>query len=548
MPPSLQQEMAQRIQSGLARKSITEPSRWACKYRYMGHPYPGVWTFEHHPWLKEMHDSKAEISVGQKSAQMGFTEWALNVCFHFIDIKRMDVLYVLPNTRPDAADFSSGRFDKALELSGHLQEMFSDVQNVGHKRAGPTNLYIRGSNARSGLKSIPVSLLILDELDEMTQENIPLATERLMGQLVRHQLLLSTPTIPDYGINFHYNDSTQEHFYFPCPSCSRQIELRFPDSIVITGESTTDDSLADTHLICYECKARLPHEDKKAYLGKGKWVANHRGRVARGFHVNQLYSMNLHPSVIAKAFLQGQKDASAEQEFHNSKLGMPHIVAGARVTEPMINQCIGTYRKLDFNRAGVITMGVDVGRVLHVEIDAWHNLDVYSGHDYNTYARPQVLTHLEVENFEDLDRLMFDFGVHFAVVDSQPDHRKALEFANRFPGRVKLCRYPIGQNGRNITIASEQEHTINVDRTSWLDLSLGRFKNGTITIPMDTTHDYKQQIMAQVRIPKKDANGNPIARYETPGNRHDHYGHARNYAEIALPFARGLGIAQDIRG
>ncbi len=64
---------------------------------------------------------------------------------------------------------------------------------------------------------------------------------------------------------------------------------------------------------------------------------------------------------------------------------------------------------------------------------------------------------------------------------------------------------------------------------------------------MDTGMDYKNHIMAQVRIPKKDANGNPITRYETPGNRADHYGHARNYAEIALPFAAGLGVASDIR-
>ena len=543
----LAQLLAERINSGLSRKAITEPSRWACKYRYMGHPYPGIWSFGHHPWLQEMHDAKNELIVGQKSAQMGFTEWALNVCFHFLDIKRMDVLYVLPNTRPDAADFSSGRFDKALELSAHLRDMFSDVQNVGHKRAGPTNLYIRGSNARSGLKSIPVGLLVLDELDEMLQENIPLATERLMGQLERFQLMLSTPTIPDFGINFYYNDTTQEHFFFPCPSCSRRIQLKFPESVVITAESTTDEALAQTKLICYECKAVLPHEDKIKYLNKGKWVAEHPTRLSRGFHVNQLYSMNLHPSVVARAYLNGLRDPSAEQEFHNSKLGMPHIVAGARITEPMINQCIGTYRKLDFNRAGLVTMGVDVGRILHVEVDAWRNTDQSSGYDLNTYARPQVLTHLEVDNFEDLDKLMFDMNVHFCVIDSQPEHRKALEFANRFPGRVKLCRYPMGQNGRNITIASEQESTINVDRTSWLDLSLGRFKNGTITLPMDTSIEYKQHIMAQVRIPKKDANGNPVARYETPGNRHDHFGHARNYAEIALQFALGLGISTDIR-
>ncbi len=531
----------------MSRKSITDPSRWACKYRYMGHPYPGLWNFEHHPWLKEMHDSKANINTGQKSAQMGYTEWALNVAFHFIDIKRMDVLYVLPNTRPDAADFSAGRFDKAMELSSHLRDLFSDVQNVGHKRAGSTNLYIRGSNARSGLKSIPVSLIILDELDEMTQENIPLATERLSGQIERKILQLSTPTIPDFGINFYYEDSSKEKFLFPCPSCGKRIEFKFPDSLVITGEATTDPKLDDSYLICYECKAILPHEGKIEYLNKGKWVAEYPDRRDRGFYINQLYSMNLHPSVLAKAYLNSLKDPSAEQEFFNSKLGLPHIVAGARITEPMVDACIGQYRKIDFNRHGIVTMGVDVGRKLHVEIDDWE-LGGRSGHDVNSYARPRVLTHLEVDEFEELDRLMLEMGVHFCVIDSQPERRKALEFANRFPGRVKLCRYPVGVNGRNVTIAADEESIINVDRTSWLDLSLGRFKTGTIKIPMDTSPEYKQQIMAQVRIPKKDKDGNPIAKYETPGNRHDHYGHARNYAEIALPFALGLGVTQDIRG
>lgn len=478
---------------------------------------------------------------------MGFTEWALNVSFHFLDVKRMDVLYVLPNTRPDAADFSSGRFDKALELSEHLKNLFSDVQNVGHKRAGSTNLYIRGSNARSGLKSIPVGLLVLDELDEMTQENIPLALERLSGQLERYQLMLSTPTIPDFGINYYFETTTQEHFHFKCPSCSRFIEIQYPDNLVIVGEDGTDPRINESHLICNLCKAQLHEPDKVRFMAKGEWIPRFPGRDERGFHINQLYSMHLPPANFVKAYFNALKDPSAEQELHNSKLGKPHIVAGARITDQMIANCIGTYRKLDFNRQGLVTMGVDQGRKLHVEIDSWV-LGGQSGYDMNSYARPRVLTHLELDHFEELDQLMFDFGIHFCVIDSQPEKRKALEFANRFPGRVKLCRYPMGVNGRNITVAMDEEHIISVDRTSWLDLSLGRFKNGSITLPIDTGLDYKQHIMAQVRIPKKDANGNPVSRYETPGNRHDHYGHARNYAEIALPFAAGLGVSSDIRG
>lgn len=538
--------LAERIRDGLSRKSILTASRWADKYRMMGHPYPGLWTFDHHRWLKEMHDREGQLLIGQKSAQVGFTEWALNKAFFTLDVRQMDVLYVLPTT-DDASTFSAGRFDKAVELSLHLQNMFSDVQNVKQKRAGPTNMYIRGSNSRSGLKSIPVSLLILDELDEMAQENIPLATERLSGQIIRQTLMLSTPTIPDFGINFHFNTSTQEHFQFRCPSCSRFIELRFPDNLKVIGEDVSDPRVDESYLFCNECKAVLPHEGKREMFRSGQWHPYFPGRTDSGFHINQLYACHLPPSVIAKAFLLSLKDPFAEQELWNSKLGLPHIVAGARINEEMINQCIRGYRMLDFNRQGLVTMGVDIGKKIHVEIDDWR-VDGRAGYDVNTYSRPRLLAHKELDDFEQLDALIEDFNVRFTVIDSQPERRKALEFANRHNGRVKLCRYPVGVNGRNITISSDEEHIINVDRTSWLDISLGRFKLDTIDLPEDVGHEYRQHVMAQIRINKKDNSGNPIARYETPGNRHDHYGHARNYAEIALPFALGLGLTQDIRG
>jgi phage terminase large subunit GpA-like protein len=223
----LREQFAERIRLGINRKAITDASRWALKYRVMSHPYPGQWNFDHHPWLKDMHDTRYGSNVGQKAAQMGFTEVMLNVAFFFIDVRKMDVLYVLPNIRPDASDFSAGRFDKALELSPHLQELFSNVKNVNHKRAGYANLYLRGSNSRSQLKSIPVGLIILDELDEMNQANVPLALQRLAGQLERYDWKISTPTSPEFGINKAFLNSTQDHFFFPCPSCSRYIELRY---------------------------------------------------------------------------------------------------------------------------------------------------------------------------------------------------------------------------------------------------------------------------------------------------------------------------------
>ena len=181
-PHPLQVLLAERIASGLRRATIKECSQWATSYRMMGEPFPGRWSFKHHPWLEQMHDDDSEIIVGQKAAQMGFTELGLNKTFFAIDVKGQSVLYVLPANTPDAGDFSTSRFDPALELSTHLQHLFSNVKNIGHKRAGNSSLFIRGSRSRSQLKSIPTARIILDEVDEMNQANVPLAFERSSGQ------------------------------------------------------------------------------------------------------------------------------------------------------------------------------------------------------------------------------------------------------------------------------------------------------------------------------------------------------------------------------
>ncbi len=86
-----------------------------------------------------------------------------------------------------------------------------------------------------------------------------------------------------------------------------------------------------------------------------------------------------------------------------------------------------------------------------------------------------------------------------------------------------------------------------VDRTSWLDLSLGRIKRGAHHLPADTSLEYKDHVKAPVRIYRTDKNGNPVGSYVT-GSEADHFAHARNYAEIALPVAAGLMTSQDVRG
>lgn len=550
----LEQLFLERIYHGIKKKTLTKCSKWAEEYRVVGGSFPGRWTFKYHPWERDMHDSNAETNIGQKSSQMGFTDTVLNKVFFKIDIFGTDCLYVLPAKTPDASDFSAGRFNPALELSQHLSNLFSDVKNVGHKRAGSANLYIRGARSRGGLKSIPAGFLVLDELDEMPKENITLAFERTSGQLTKEKWLISTPTVPRFGIHEYFRNSTQNHYYFPCPSCNRYIEFRFPESIVITADSYEDPSVKNSHLICYECKNKLPHEGKYIYLQKGCWQPNQTNKDDVGWYVNHLYSPTVTPVEIAEKFLHGQYDASKEQEFYNSDLGLPHAVEGASVTDNDIKECIKPYKSSDIvsSPGGIITMGVDVGNILHYEIDQWQ-LGNGVGADLNLTSKCRIIKFGRVHDFDELVLLMDQYGVRFCVIDAQPERRKATEFAMRCFGRVRLCFYGMGVQGKLIHLSEDNQCEVTVDRTAWLDLSLGRFRGRTIALPSDIDFEYCNHIKAPVRVydykRATETRGlvdkkHPFGRYVT--SLDDHYAHARNYAEIALPLAVSIGTSQTI--
>lgn len=539
--------LAERVASGLKRKSITSCSKWAEACRVMGPPYPGPWTFKYHPWTREMHDAEDEMLVGQKGAQLGFTEWALNKAFYHIDVKGENVLYVLPASTPDASDFSSSRFDPALELSPHLANLFSNVKNVGHKRAGSANLFIRGSRSKSQLRSIPAPLLIFDEVDVMVQDNITLAFERASGQLEKQFILLSTPTIDNKGINAYFRNSSQEHYFFPCPYCGKLTELIFPECLVITAEDINDPNIKNSHIICKECNHILPHEEKPSIFAKGQWVPSYTNRLSRGFNINQLYSTTEQPYEVATSFIRAQTNPADEQEFYNSKLGLTHIVNGAQISDSDIETCTGSYKNNSIpNRPMLITMGIDVGSWLHYEIAAYTSRPSIEN-DLNLSTEAQVLSIGKVKEFEELDSILRQFKVLYAVIDANPERRKALEFAKRFYGRIRCCFYGNGITGKQLHLHSDEEHTMTVDRTSWLDVALSRFKRNTIRIPVDSPMEYKEHLKALVRIYKKDALGNPIGKYDK-GNNDDHYAHARCYCEIALGLAANEGGSHDITG
>jgi hypothetical protein len=539
--PRIQMAFIHAISEGLRSTTAATCDRWALRYRVMGNPYPGPFTFDHHPWLRKMHQTRSRRCVGKKAAQVGFSETMLDVAFFTLDQLRRDVLYVLPNSKPDANDFSSTRFDVALEASEYITNMFNNVKNIGLKRAGLNSLYIRGSRSRASMKSLPAGLIILDEFEEFDDGVLSLVTERLSAQNELQLWLISTPRVPNAGIDKEFNLTNQQHFIFKCPHCGKRTELIFPECLIITADNVMDPRIQESHLICKECTHTLEHASKIIWLKEGVWEAFSQSE-DDGFYVNQLYSMAdaCAPPELAKAYLKSLMDPADEQEFWNSKVGVAHIVANSAVTDEHLLKCLRDYVMGDPRYLGqeyITTMGVDVGGTIHYEITQYMIDKSVPSTDINFMAKARVMKVGTVKNFDDLTPLIIHFQPMKVVIDDMPDTRAALAYIRKFPpGFASLCHYGTNASSREILDYGER---ITVNRTTWLDQSLGRFINGSIFVPKDLPQEYKNHVKALVRVYEKDSKGETKSFYVKAGA--DHFGHSRNYSEIALKLAFGQG-------
>jgi DNA-directed RNA polymerase subunit RPC12/RpoP len=395
--------------------------------------------------------------------------------------------------------------------------------------------------------------LILDEVDEMNQRSIWLALERLSGQLHKFVFSLSTPTIPNFGIHKLYLQGTQEHFYFKCPRCGRTTELIFPDCLEICGEGITDPDMRRSYLKCLECKKEIKHEEKPDFLKPAYWESTvNVDEDHRSFYINQMYSYMVKPWELAAAYFRGIGDEAAMVEFYNSKQGLPYIPDGGQVTDGEIENAIQGYFKAnqrpDIGTDRCIVMGVDQGKMNNVVVVEY--LLSGGGIDLNASAHAKILWEgkLPGDDFTTLDPLMREWQVRACVIDADPQINDARRFARRFPGYVYLCRYRRGVTGKELQVAEEDGGApiVTVDRTNWLDASMGRFHSDRVHIPADTSHEFKEHLKALVRTYEKDDQGNSRAIYLNTAP--DHFAHAFNYAEIALPLAAGIVSGGDVEG
>ncbi len=490
-----------------ATRALTDPlAAWVVKkIRLEGRPF----RFEGHAYLRAIFDDTAAHIILSKAAQIGGTTWAILRSFHAC-LQGLNVGYYFP-TQTDVYDFSRSRVGPLLKDNPFLAAKLQDTDTVGLKRIGDANLYFRGMKSSVGMKSVPLDMLVFDELDEATPDARALAWERIAHSDYKRVIELSNPSLPGYGIDEQYEKSDQRHWTLKCPACGEWtcLEREFPAKLgqEVTVIRQRDDGTY--YRACPKCAGELD-------LDLGEWVADFPERAIHGYRVSQLFSVKMDPGEI----LDEYRCTRFPERFYNLKIGIPWADLERRLdVQTVLDLCRTGEAPFGFN-----VMGVDTGKALHVVILRTNGYTL----------RPAHMIHVQAcHEFAELDALMKQYRVRNVVIDGLPETHSTRDFARRHRGDVFLNFFNESQRGSARWDRSEQ--TVCINRTEALDASRAIVRDKKLTLPPRSPEieEFARHMSCDAKVLDEDPDtGAQKYRYVRTGP--DHYSLAFTYGLMAL--------------
>lgn len=439
---------------GLAPEPALTVSEWADKHRVLSSVAsgePGQWRTARTPYLKEIMDclspsSPVERVVFMKGAQLGGTEAGVCWIGYVVHHAPGPMMMVQPTVEM-AKSYSKQRIDPLIESSPTLSELIKPNRS----RDSGNTIFVKeftggilrmvGANSASGLRSMPVRYLFMDEVDaypgDVDGEGDPvaLAIQRTVTFSNKKVLMVSTPTIKGFSrIEAAYQESDQRKYWVPCPSCDEMQVLEW--SQVKWPEGRRDMA----YYSCIHCGFSIQGHQKGWMLDRGQWRASATSSagVVAGFHLSSLYSPLgwVSWADIAEEHGMVYKDPPRLKVWVNTKLGETwEEQAEAIDSSGLMDRCEEFSSSLNQNIV-ILTAGIDVqDDRIEVEVVGWGRDEESWSIDYRIIhgdpSAPTVWNDLDafLRRSYKHSRQCGDLIVRAAAVDTGGHHTlRAYEF------------------------------------------------------------------------------------------------------------------------
>ncbi len=513
------------------KKGETDPVVWAV--RNISLPKNIPWSFEERLWqIPILEDEHSKIVV-KKSVQRGLTTIILAKVWHHQNYHSCTAMYTFPR-RDDITDFVSGTLNPIIQNSPHLKSIIFETDSTRLKRfhaeykGKSIDSFFHLMEASVEPRMIPVDILINDEIDRSDQNYLEIFKGRLEASSDPRHYQFSTPTMPGFGIDKAYENTTQNEWTVKCQACNEYQNL--------TWEANFTDRPRPMY-ICVSCERELSAD----VIVAGKWRPLYPDREIQGYHVTHMMTpISRPPELMWAEFNSG----GSRKNFYNLQLGAAYSSAIGSLPKELLKAKMfdsGHSEETIPMSLGSYYLAADQANDVHVligRVDGKHNKIIY--------AR-KIPYKSDKDWYAQIIDLIRTFHISFAVVDALPnthDARKILEEIGN--GRVALSHYS--------TIEEPFKHdradgTIHINRTESFDGLRNEVADGVWKLwgnwdSDNATRSVVNHLANLRRDESIDHRGQTKAYWVNVGP--DHYAHALNYLRTAIILSgagRGFRVA-----
>ncbi len=424
-------------------------------------------------------------------------------------------------------------FDHDLPQSRYLRSKLG-AANLRFVNFNKKPIYFRSGQTRRELISIALDAAVIDEFDEF--ENpiavVPTLEMRFLHSKYGYLFGMSTPTIPDTGIDQAFSLSNQYNWYVDCQKCSKEFAPLVEVKIVGIENTVVRSPITNTvGFVCPHC-----HDLTQTNGVKGRWhLDEKKDNQKYAYGVSRLFTENH----TLKKILGDYEDALNIQEFYNSVLGIAYAAANARLTRSAIGDLCNGPEKHFGQSEEQTWMGVDVGKKCHWVV----------GKPTPT-GQKQIIAY-GFCSFDELKAVVARYSVKYCVIDLRPYEQEVKKFIGGNKSFM-ACDFNSGNQEDWYRLTKVDSETtdkslrvIKADKTQCCDILIREIMGKKAFIfPGSTKGDsmFMNQMCAPVRVDKTDKDTGDIKAVYGNGGRADHYFFALVYFLLACQLKRGFTV------
>lgn len=467
---------------------------------------------------------KFDSLVIKKGAQSRITTSMMLYVLHALkyQVFEKNVMYFMP-TFTSVQRANSLIFTPLLNnrcVRPFVQDNNIDLKKIaGHSivfvGAQPKKMFNTEEKDSSNARSIPCDMVLWDELDHIDDDIKEQGFERMLDSKIALEAAWGSPTIPGYGVDYRYENSSRDKWQIKCGSCGKYTCLidEFPRSIDKKGGKWTR--------VCVHCNAEI-------FVNDGKWVSEVKESDVCGKFISGLMAPRAKFAKYMKIWHSGTERQRVHME--RSFLGRAVMQSGSQLLEYQILERCQDYHMPSGSKEETVC-GVDVNDMLNVVIGQRIGEDMY-----------RILWVSEVKDFEELAVWCDNFNVNKCFIDSMPDMHATRQFVKdmHFPVyRTTYSEFCIEPN------IDRPQHKATVNRNECCDMVHDTFARGKIDLPKENQliRGYAKS-MTKIAKTIVETAGSSVAkpRWVKIGDKQDHYFHATLYFLLAAkhsPIASG---------